>query len=213
MNMKIGPFGTWLIVLLSPATFLGQATKIDSFPSSSVTKNQDAHKVTIERVTKNAGERKALQIAESTYPEKSTIQKDCPRLRETDPAIRKLDSRRWWCETSGGILIPYAITRSAVAYYVDISDKLRLGKLAEAGQIKMRSSSLRYNAVVVPRATYTVDETVFSNVYEITMALGWEQYCGPRCAMSFSLERTVIISQIGEVLLVKGDERTLPLHS
>jgi hypothetical protein len=207
MNRIPVAIGLAFIILLSPILLTGQTSPAEAFPSSSVTNNEKAYQIKIERIPKNALEEKLLQIAETTEPEPSEIEKVCPSPRNTNQPLQSPDLPRWWCGSFDGIFVPYAITKNAVAYYLAVTDDFRQGNFDRSGKLKMKSSSLHYSASVDLRPSYTNGEKRLKDVYEVTMALSWSQYCGSLCAMGFSKKRTVILDKEGKVLMILGDEQ------
>src|SRR5262245_61737814 len=75
------------------------------------------HQVTIVRRFADQKEEKLLQIAEATYPTEDQIKKAPNGLAERPTGSK----RAWWCNSFDGVRIPYAITKSAVTYYLDVS--------------------------------------------------------------------------------------------
>jgi hypothetical protein len=155
------------------------------------------HEVKIVRRFVDEREERLLQIAEATYPTESKV-----RERSKRPAEAPLGNERlWWCSSFDGVRIPFAITKGAVAYYLDVS--------TEFGKTKpnpfMKSSSLTYSASLARKATYRVGTSEFRNVYVVSMELGWSQYCGPLCAMAFGASRKVVLNEEGKVLAVEND--------
>ena len=93
------------------------------------------HELNLSRRFANDQEERILRIAKAVYPsgEAST------------GATSKSESgksREWWCSSFDKVRIPRAITRSAVAYYLDIAESFR----ANTFWPKMTSSSLTYSA-------------------------------------------------------------------
>jgi hypothetical protein len=162
------------------------------------------HSVDIRRVTADSGARRALEAAERADPPREAVLASFARahfkLRD-----RPADSRLWWNSAFDGVRIPYAVTDAAVAYYIALSAALRRGETGWTRGIQMSSSRLEYVAAVERHGSFVLDDTTHSDVYVVRMRLEWLNYCGPRCALSFTKERTVVVDRAGVVRAVRGD--------
>ena len=156
------------------------------------------HEVKIVRRFADEREERLLQIAEATYPAESQVKEHSKRPPEAGQANERL----WWCSSFDGVRIPFAITKGAVAYYLDVSTEF--GK-TKARDPFMKSSHLTYSASLARKETYRVGTSVFTNVYVVSMELGWSQYCGSLCAMAFGASRKVVLNEEGKVLAVEND--------
>jgi hypothetical protein len=156
------------------------------------------HEVKIVRRFADEREEILLQIAEATYPVESQVRERSKRSAETPQANERL----WWCSSFDGVRIPFAITKGAVAYYLDVSAEFARNK---PGDPFMKSSALTYSASLARMKTYRVGTSEFTNVYVVSMELGWSQYCGPLCAMAFQASRKVVLNEQGKVLGVEND--------
>jgi hypothetical protein len=152
------------------------------------------HKVKLVRSFANEKEEMLLRIAEATYPSENAAK------NETAKGVQ----RSWWCDSIDGVRVPYAITRSAVAYYLEVSEEFVKG--SNAFGPKMKSSNLEYLASLSRKETYKVGNENFRNVYVVSMDLVWLQNCGPLCAMVFKASRKVVLSAEGKVLAVENDK-------
>ena len=156
------------------------------------------HEVKIVRRFADEKEEKLLQIAEATYPTDSQVREHSKR----PPEAGRGNERLWWCSSFDGVRIPFAITRGAVAYYLDVSTEFSKRKARDPF---MKSSGLTYSASLAPKETHRVGTSEFTNVYVVSMELGWSQYCGPLCAMAFQASRKVVLNEAGKVLAVEND--------
>jgi hypothetical protein len=173
-----------------------------SIPAPFVKKNQKKYSVEIIRRFSTPEEERLLNIAESVYPDESEIRKKCEApSRSAESGVEP----RWRCGTFDGIRFTFAITKGAVGYYVKVTDEFRRKEFERTSGVKMESSSLSYSAEIVFRQKYTFGSKSFDDVYEVSMNLGWSQYCGNMCGMTFGSKRTVILDKNGSVLLVTGD--------
>jgi hypothetical protein len=158
------------------------------------------HGVTIRRRFADQKEERILQIAEATYPTGIKV-KEGFDSRGGRVGINRL----WWCDSFDGVRIPFAITKSAVDYYLDVSTEFGKEKPKDSFWPNMKSSELLYSASVSRKATYRVGKSNLKNVYVVSMDLAWSQYCGPLCAMIFSATRNVVLNEEGKVLAVEND--------
>ena len=157
------------------------------------------HDVSIERKFANEKEEKLLQIAEAVYPLEHKVKQNA----RAD--LKNGGKRQWWCSSFDGVLIPYAITNSAVAYYLDLSDGFRTGKPKIVHPL-MRFTTFGYTAEIARHETYTAGASTFRNVYVVSLGMAWSQYCNALCGMFFVASRTVVLNEEGKVLLVQNDE-------
>lgn len=156
------------------------------------------HQTVISRDFANEKEEKLLQIAEAVYPPERAV-----RLgRNEQPQTSQPEQRLWWCNSFDGVLVPYAITKRAVTYYLEVQDKFRAGKFS----IKMHGSALGYSAKIAHHKSYPHGEATLRDVYVVSLDLAWSQYCGTLCAMGFKTKRTVVLDEQGKVLAVQNDE-------
>lgn len=161
------------------------------------------HAVKISRQFDNESEEMLMRIAEATYPLASDAG------REGDPGCGKaladiIGEPPWWYSEFDGVRIPYAVTKSAVAYYLKVSEDFREGRPG-APLLGMKSSSLAYSASITTQENYRPGEAAPRREYAVAMRLEWSQYCGPLCAMSFSKSRAVVLTAGGDILAVDGD--------
>ncbi len=162
-----------------------------------------SHTVNISRRFANEGEEKLVRIAEAVYPARSEVTQKGDPVRKTGAGVNK--DRLWWCNEFDGVLIPYAITKSAVAYYLEVSKEFGKRRPREPFWSNMKSSSLMYSASITRKESYQTGEVTRKDVYVVSMKLEWSQYCGKRCAMWFEKSRTIVLDEKGEVLAVEGD--------
>lgn len=159
------------------------------------------HTARMVRTFADEKEHKLLQIAEATYPTAIRVKEASGSKAEAPQGNERL----WWCSSFDGVRIPYAITKSAVAYYLDVSTEFAKTKPRHAFWTNMKSSELKYSAIVSRKETYRVGKSDFTNVYVVSMKLDWLQYCGNLCAMKFNATRNVILNEDGKVLAVEND--------
>jgi hypothetical protein len=161
------------------------------------------HKVKISRRFSNENEEKLMRIAEAVYPPPDEVTRGLTPDQKAEVGMN--DVRLWWCREFDSVRIPYAVTRSAVAYYLEVSAEFGKKKPRVPFWRSMKSSSLTYQASIMRKESYRAGQVTHREVYIVSMMLGWSQYCGNLCAMDFGKSRTVVLSEQGEVLAVEGD--------
>jgi hypothetical protein len=164
-----------------------------------------AFEAIVNRTFRNPDEERLIRIAEETYPPAEAVL----AIAKRGPGFETLsrEKRLWWYDTFDGVRIPYAVTMDAVRYYLRLTDALGRGDSTQTG-FPMKRSHFRYNARIsgCPE-TYSRDGHVFKDVYLVEMRLEWSNYCGPLCACSLNLDRTVLIRPDGTVVCVFGDQK------
>lgn len=167
----------------SPQSFIVDAEDLSHPLTFTELRRSGPHELDLSRRFANDKEEKILRIAEAVYPSK----------------------RQWWCSAFDGVRIPYAITRSAVAYYLDVSEGFRTNNPRESLQPKMKFSNLIYSARLSWKERYKLGTAEFRNVYLVSLELAWMQYCDPLCAMMFATSRNVVVKDDGSVLAIEND--------
>lgn len=167
-----------------------------SFPRISE-QNKETFKANISRKFANKEEERLLKIAETLYPTAEEKKKNCSK-----PVLGNPTEVDWACGSFDGYLIPYAVTKSTVVYFLNLTDDFRTGKR------QMKTSSLKYIAEVKFYPNFQLKGQKFTNVYHVSMDFNWSHVCGDLCALAFGKVRTVIMDKTGKVLLVDGDKET-----
>jgi hypothetical protein len=171
------------------------------------------------RVSGNANDARLIATAEQLYPTpdaviaSATTADERSRLVATAAGVSlntlKVPQRtagspadRWWLDAFDETWIPFAITASAVDYY--------LGRLHDyaAGRSPFGFSatdgadhgSFSYTARVIPSS-----EPGVARIVELQVQ--WEYWCGMLCAMEFIHTRRVFFDAAGRAVRVEGDER------
>jgi hypothetical protein len=158
-----------------------------------------AHQLKLTRRFANDKEERILRIAEAAYPLAQAVKEGA--VSKNEPGNR---ARQWWCSSFDGVRIPYAITRSAVVYYLDVSEGFRQNKPRGLWP-EMKSSFLGYSAKLTWEKRYKIAATEFKNAYLVSLDLAWMQYCSPLCAMMFTATRNVVVKTDGSVLAIEND--------
>ena len=171
------------------------------------------------RVAANASDTRLIAAAEQLYPNPDAIiatavtADERKRLSATAAGAPlktlKVPQRRagspvdrWWLDAFDDTWIPFAITASAVDYYLS-----RLRDYA-AGRSPFGFSaidgadhgSFSYTARVIPSSEPGVARIV-------ELQLHWEYWCGMLCAMEFIHTRRVFFDAAGRAVRVEGDAR------
>lgn len=190
-------FGCFSSVLFAqPTAYRIAENEISTtFPKISE-KNKESFKVSISRKFANKEEERLLKIAEVLYPTAEEKQKKCSKILGNPTDVD------WACGSFDGVLVAYAVTKSTINYYLNLTDDFRTGKR------EMKTSSLKYNAQIKFHPNFQLKGQKFTNVYLVSMNLNWSQVCGDLCALIFGKVRTVILDKNGKVLFVDGDEET-----
>jgi carboxypeptidase family protein len=166
----------------------------------------------VNRSFRNREEERLIRIAEETYPPPEAVLAAAPP-RSDKTALSK-EMRLWWYGDFDGVRLPYAVTMDAVRYYLQLTQSLGRGDTTQTHGIRMKRSDFSYSASISRRPeTYSRDGRVFKDVYVVEMRLHWSNYCGPVCACSFRLDRTVVLRRDGTVLCVFGDQKPMVMVS
>lgn len=170
------------------------------------------HSVDITRHFSNEKEEQLLRTAEATYPTREDVLKNCQFALKSNEKDTK-NPRLWWCGEADGARLPFAITKSAVTYYIDLSESLRKGETKSMWQ---RYTTFSYDADLSHQESYRMGETTFRDVYIVTMRLFWKETCGDvpdMCSYILNKARTVVLDKNGSVLAIEGDGMPMPLFS
>jgi hypothetical protein len=123
------------------------------------------------------------------------------------------EPRLWWCGGADGARLPFAITKSAVVYYIEFSESERKSEIKSQPQ---PYSNFGYDADISHQESYRAGDTTFRDVYVVTMKLGWKHSCGEvpdMCSVVFYKSRKVVLDKNGSVLAVEGDGMGMALYS
>lgn len=166
----------------------------------------------VHRNVRNSERERLIRIAEETYPRAEAI---LP-IADSRPGAEALqkEERLWWYGEFDGVRLPYAVTMDAVRYYLGLVQAMGRGDTTQTKGFRMKRVEFSYHANISDRpVTYSRDGRVFKDVYVVDMGLRWSNYCGPVCACSFNLDRTVVIRRDGTVLCVFGDRKPMVVVS
>lgn len=160
--------------------------------------------VSITRRFSGEREEQMLRIAESVYPPREDVLQ-C--LRPLRPGGQEPTAQYMW--SCGGdkdeAQLPYAITKSAVASFIELSERLRRGEVQSRYSSR---TSFSYIAEITHQESYRVGDADVRDVYLVRMSINWHQTCGDvpdLCSMTFSKWRKVVLGGDGSVLAVEGD--------
>jgi hypothetical protein len=188
-----------------PGYYLGARA---SLPDSLIESRANGQfRIEIIRIATDSSSRRALEIAESVFPESKEIERVASR--ETLPIVQArlkraaaLPGDRWWWDDFDGVLTPYAITGLGVDYYLS-RIRARSDSINPFNAGQAHRGTLRYHATVA--AAPEADDA--SGGHVVKLKLDWFYSCGRLCAVGFSVAREVVLSKDGRVIQVRGDGR------
>jgi hypothetical protein len=107
----------------------------------------------------------------------------------------------WWYEELDGTRVPYAITGSAIEYYIN---RIRWYRQNTSSMI---SAYFKYNSTFEYYYDCIVGNTKYEEVFIVVQEMQWMQYCGPLCAMGFTRKRIIIFDKNEDIIAIIGDSR------
>ena len=144
-----------------------------------------------------------LRIAESLYPPRDSVSgaRVCPDDAPGEYA--------WAASCSLEPRLPYALTASAVRFYLDRIAAYRRGDFAGLPR-RLRHGAMRYEASGEWMPVFEIGGRRFADVHVTRLSLTWRIRNGPEwfATYVFTKERVVVFSRAGDVLAVHGDGRT-----
>jgi hypothetical protein len=144
-----------------------------------------------------------LAIAECAYPPRWVL----ANLAATNGYDIGPDTARvplWWCHGTRERRVPWAATRGALKYYLNLSEKFRGGDYHEPGVFPIFTSDLIYTATIARWDEYDLGGRTFHDVYVADVELSWMYDDGTFWPYS-AATRTVILTPEGNLLDVVGD--------
>lgn len=158
---------------------------------------------TIERIAPDSVASRLLAVAECSYP---------PRELLAGLAMDKgyeigSDTARvplWWCRGTSERRIPYAATRGALEYYLELTRKYREREYVRPGTQRIFTSGLVYRASIARRDEFAVGARSFTDVYVANVAVSWT-YDDGTFEPLVTARRTVVLTPKGAILAVDGD--------
>ncbi len=167
-------------------------------------------KIEVRRAVRDSLEVRLLQIAEETAPDADSLlaaaRRWAARVRWPAPPVETLRRDGWWYTEFDSIRVPFAITRSAVEYYLGLihgwkSTNVQSGFTWKVGSIRYRADIERGRGGGSLRRRS-------ERTYVVNLHLEWTSLCGPTCGLAFIKQRTVELTPDGIVVSVKGDGAT-----
>lgn len=142
-----------------------------------------------------AEERLAYELASSGSAEATSAVSPTPRSPGDS-------SERWWTSRFDGTWLPFAVTGSAVRYYIDWTrDIAAYGfSLVDTSAEVHRRAEMNYTATVLPSREHGAARLV-------QLELAWSFKCGVLCGVSIRHSRRVWFDRDGLVVRVEGDRR------
>lgn len=170
------------------------------------------YSIDIDRHFNTPLEEDLILVAENTYPDPEDVAQLYPS--GTDP--NDLPENVWWYYPyyDSEMRYPYAITADAIEYYKQKIREDRAHAVPRPDLWDWYSESFKYTATIEYFPTFEgEDSQTFTDVYVVTMRLGWSVSCGPLCGGGFYQDRKVILTPNGEVLQVQGDGQVGQIYS
>ena len=186
--------------------------------------------VTITRVARDSIEKRLLEFAERLFPDTSAINQaarqlrgehrdriqamrarggdtiqteheSVRRMREKFEAAERMPGDRWWFSTTDAVLMPYAVTGTAVQYY----RRRAYERAATANPFTFAKPVPEHRGEFTYKANVERGRDDRNRpTHVITMDLSWQYWCGMMCAAGTRVRRVVTISADGSVT-VNGD--------
>ncbi len=153
-------------------------------------------------------EGKLLLLAETAQPPRDDVIAAIQPGAGAQSIGAEVGQPLWWYASFDGIRVPWAVTSDAIAYYVGVIDSFREGDFGPSAGVAMQKAALTYEADIKRVSHIEMEGKAFDDVYVAHLVLGWSQYCGSECAMAFFKERTVVLTDSGNVLAIFGDGKT-----
>ena len=148
------------------------------------------------------GER-LLEVAEATYPPRATME-DAALENSWEIGADSTATSLWWAKGVGPARVPYAVTRGALDYYLDLSRQYRDRKPRGPASRPIFESDFRYRGSIVWRAQHSLEDTLLQNVYVATLDLEWI-YDDGTFDVRIRAHRSVVLTPEGGVRHVSGD--------
>jgi hypothetical protein len=163
--------------------------------------------VQIERNFATLEEEVLIQIAEASHPAREDVAAVYPAGTKPED----LPEHVWWYykEFGSSLRLPYAITADAIEYYKQLVLGHQAYYLQHRASLSPEGGEQFYYIANIHFFANFEDEhgETYSNVYVVSMALGWNYSSGPDTGAGFDQDRAVVLTPSGEVLHVQGDGR------
>lgn len=162
------------------------------------------------REAENELEESLIAKAEAIYPNRDSV------VAAALEPERIPESGFWYYAGFGRVLLPYAITADAVAYYSNLIDALSNGDAA-ANLKTIYRATFDYRAGVAFRQAHEIpasdrhEKASFERVYVVELSLVWSEGrdLGEAVGMTFWQDRIVVFNEAGEALGVFLDGPTI----
>ena len=179
-------------------------------------REERSYQKSIERIADNDFEASLIEKAEAIYPSRAGVIAAVPEGLDLEIP----EEGYWFYAHFDGILIPYAVTNEAVAYYTGLFDGIEAGTFSQY----IRKIKYTYSADVSFESEFVFDggehsdgspevTESFTNVYVVTMTLNWWHRCGDLCGMTLDAGRVVVFDESGNLLRVFLDGPAVPMVS
>lgn len=157
----------------------------------------------IQREAADTTASRILAIAECAYPPRDLLAATAAEKGYEFGA----DTARvplWWSRGKNARRMPYAATRAALQYYLELTRKYRENEHREPGMQPIFTSRLIYHASIEWQPDFDLGPKKFRDVWEAHVALSWTYDDGVFLPF-VAVRRTVVLSRAGAILAVDGD--------
>lgn len=158
----------------------------------------------IRRVFSDSTEARILAIAEAVYPPRDALIGIAAR-GYYEMGHDTSGVPLWWCQGIGCNRIPYAVTAGTMEHYLALTKRFREHNFWETGMGGgLFWTDLIYHARVSATPSFTYRDREYQNVYVVQIVFAWSFDDGTFVPV-IETQRTVVLSQRGDVLAVQGD--------
>lgn len=158
----------------------------------------------IRRVFSDSTQARLLGIAEAVYPPRDALVGIAAREYYelgSDTAGVPL----WWCRGIGARRIPYAVTAGTMEHFLRLTERFRDHDFLETGMGgSLFWTDFIYHATIGIRDSFTLRDREFARVYVARLVFAWSYDDGTFVPVT-ETQRTVVLSERGDVLAVEGD--------
>ena len=173
---------------------------------ASLRESYEGFTIEVERTWSNDAERDVLLLSERLFPSEELIEAEAAEFLTRRSAnskwpehfanARAFEGERWWWHEWGTVLLPYALTGSAVEHFVESMRALtQTEPHAREGEVPQHRGSFTYRARVMR----------LGGGFGVEMEARWAYACGSLCGLWFTEERRLTFDAEGRLLSVDGD--------
>ncbi|HEX7078871.1 MAG TPA: hypothetical protein VF363_10635 [Candidatus Eisenbacteria bacterium] len=160
----------------------------------------------IRREFSDSTEARMLGIAEAVYPPRDALVGIAAR-RYYEMGSDTAGAPLWWCRGIGVRRIPYAVTAGAMEHFLGLTERFRDHLFWETGTGGgLFWTDFIYHATIAARDTFYYRSTLYARVYVAQLVFAWSYDDGTFVPVT-ETQRTVVLSERGDVLAIEGDGR------